>query len=104
MDENRLSYDILNNGYTIKLDGKTWMEQLDEYSKPMDVSKSFEENALLQIEQITAPVPEPEPTEIELNIASLQETNNALGSQLSQTLIQVMMLQQQVSALSNTTE
>jgi len=104
MDKTRITCDILNDGYVIKLDGKDWIEQVGEFSKPMDSNKTFEENALLQIEQLTAPAPEPEPTEIEQDITSLQETNNALGSQLSQTLIQVMMLQQQVSALSNITE
>ena len=49
-----ISYEILENGYKIYLDGKLWIEQLDEYSKPFDKNKSFEENCLLQLADITA--------------------------------------------------
>lgn len=48
-----ISYEILENGYKIYLDGKLWIEQLDEYAKPIDESKSFEENCLAQLEEIT---------------------------------------------------
>jgi len=65
MDKTRLTYDILDNGYVIKLEGKKWIEQLGENSKPMDSTKTFEENCLLQIEDLTKEVAEETP-EIEL--------------------------------------
>ena len=49
-----ISYEIVDNGYKIYLDGKLWIEQLDEYSKPYDTAKTYEENCLLQLEDITA--------------------------------------------------
>ena len=49
-----ISYEILDNGYKIYLDGKLWIEQLDEFAKPIDATKTYEENCLLQLEDITA--------------------------------------------------
>ena len=49
-----ISYEIVENGYKIYLDGKPWIEQLDEYAKPYDTAKTYEENCLLQLEDITA--------------------------------------------------
>lgn len=49
-----ISYEIVENGYKIYLDGKLWIEQLDQYSKPIDESKSFEENCIAQLNEITA--------------------------------------------------
>jgi len=74
MDKTRLTYDILDNGYVIKLEGKKWIEQVGEYSKPMDNSKSYEENAILQIEDLTKEVISEE-SEIDKNIASLQTSD-----------------------------
>lgn len=48
-----ISYEILENGYKIYLDNKLWIEQLDEYAKPFDKNKSFEENCLAQLDEIT---------------------------------------------------
>ena len=48
-----ISYEILDNGYKIYLNGKLWIEQLDEYAKPYDTAKPYEENCLLQLEDIT---------------------------------------------------
>ena len=50
----KISYEILDNGYKIYLDGKLWIEQLDEFAKPYDATKTYEENCLLQLEDITA--------------------------------------------------
>ena len=50
----KISYEILENGYKIYLNGKLWIEQLDEYAKPYDTAKTYEENCLLQLEDITA--------------------------------------------------
>lgn len=49
-----ISYEIVENGYKIYLDEQLWIEQLDEYSKPMDPSKTFEENCIMQLDDITA--------------------------------------------------
>ena len=49
-----ISYEILENGYKIYLNGKLWIEQLDQYAKPIDESKSFEENCIAQLNEITA--------------------------------------------------
>ena len=49
-----ISHEILDNGYKIYLNGKLWIEQLDEYSKPIDATKTYEENCLLQLADITA--------------------------------------------------
>lgn len=54
-----LSYEIFEDGYDIYLDGQPWISQRGQYSKPMDQSKSFEENCLLQIEELTIVPPEP---------------------------------------------
>ena len=51
-----IAYEILDDGYMIYLDGKPWIKQRGDYGKPMDASKSYEENCLLQIEDITKPV------------------------------------------------
>ena len=67
MDKTRLTYDILDNGYVIKLDDKNWIEQVGENSKPMDSSKSFEENCLLQIEDLTKEIAEKTPIEDRIN-------------------------------------
>ena len=74
MNKTQLTYDILENGYQIKLDGKTWIEQIGEYSKPMDSSKSYEENAILQIDDLTKEVISEE-SEVDKNIASLQTSD-----------------------------
>ena len=49
-----ISYEIVDNGYKIYLDGKLWIEQLDEFAKPIDANKTYEENCLLQLADITA--------------------------------------------------
>ena len=54
-----IAYKILEDGYEIYLDGTLWIKQRGEYSKPIDKDKSFEENCIAQIEEITTVV---EPT------------------------------------------
>ena len=51
-----ISYEIFEDGYEIYLDGTLWIKQRGEYSKPIDKDKSFEENCLAQIEEITTVV------------------------------------------------
>lgn len=59
VDGKPLSYKICDDGYEIYMDGKIWISQRGQYSKPMDKSKSYEENCLLQIEELTRPAPVP---------------------------------------------
>lgn len=54
-DNKPIAYEVLENGYMIYLDGRPWVDQREPYGKPMDSSKSYEENCLLQIEDITKP-------------------------------------------------
>ena len=65
MEKTRITYEILDNGYIIKLDDKAWIEQVGENAKPMDSTKTFEENCLLQIEDLAKEIAEETP-EIEL--------------------------------------
>lgn len=62
IDGKAISYEIFDDGYEIYLDKVLWITQRGEYSKPIDREKSFEENCLLQIEEITTI---PKPTESE---------------------------------------
>ena len=52
VDNKPLSYEIFEDGYAIYLEGKIWITQRGQYSKPIDKTKSFEENCLLQIEEL----------------------------------------------------
>ena len=56
IDGKTISYEILDDGYDIYLDGAIWITQHEPYGHPMDSSKSYEENCLLKIEELTAPV------------------------------------------------
>lgn len=64
-----IAYEILSDGYMIYLDGKPWIKQRGTYGKPMDASKNYEENCLLQIENITA---EPEANDIDTVLTELE--------------------------------
>lgn len=57
-----ITYKIEKNGYTIFLDGQPWITQYDEFSKPMDKTKTIKENCLMQIEELTRPVEPQDPT------------------------------------------
>ena len=57
----KLEYSIESNGYTIYLDGRLWITQLDPYGKVYIPDGTYEENALAQIEEICNPA-EPAPT------------------------------------------
>lgn len=56
INEQTISYEIFDDGYEIYLDGTLWIKQRGEYSKPIDKDKSYEENCLAQIEEITTVV------------------------------------------------
>ena len=64
-----IAYEILDDGYMIYLDGKAWIKQRGTYGKPMDTSKTYEENCLLQIEDITA---EPKTDDIDTVLTELE--------------------------------
>ena len=51
-----ISYEIFSDGYGIYLDGTLWIKQRGQYGKPVDSAKSYEENCLAQIEEITTVV------------------------------------------------
>ena len=51
-----ISYEIFSDGYEIYLDGTLWIKQRGQYGKPVDSAKSYEENCLAQIEEITTVV------------------------------------------------
>ena len=55
-DGQGISYEIFDDGYEIYLEGTLWIKQRGEYSKPIDSAKSYEENCLAQIEEITTVV------------------------------------------------
>lgn len=69
-DNKPIAYEILSDGYMIYLDGKAWIKQRGTYGKPMDTSKTYEENCLLQIEDITA---EPEANDIDTVLTELEK-------------------------------
>lgn len=70
-----LTYEILENGYKILKNGTPWIVQLEPCIP--DKSKSYEENAKAQIEEILNP-PTPEPSEIDLLREELTNTQLAL--------------------------
>jgi len=45
-----LTYEILENGYVIKDNGVAWIEQVEPFIP--DRTKSYEENAIAQIEEL----------------------------------------------------
>ena len=53
-----LSYKIKDNGYEIYNDGKLWITQYEPYGKMFKDDGTYEENCLLQLEEITRPVEE----------------------------------------------
>lgn len=79
----RISYEILENGYLINLDGKPWVKQIEPHIPFKGVS--YEESCLKQIDEIVeghenpTPVnetilnPNDEITEMQLAIAELYE-------------------------------
>ena len=49
-----ISYEVSDNGYSIYLDGVLWITQYDDCGKPIDSNKSYEENCIMQIEDIVS--------------------------------------------------
>ena len=50
IDNKQISYEVTNDGYKIYLDGQLWIHQYEPYIP--DKSKSYEENAIAQIEEL----------------------------------------------------
>ena len=50
INNKQVSYEVIENGYKIYLDGQLWIYQYEPYIP--DKSKSYEENAVAQIEEI----------------------------------------------------
>ena len=76
-----LSYKIYENGYSIFLNGNLWIEQKDQYAKPYDARLSYEENCLMQLEDLTRPVEEPV-NEIEQRISDIEDALIELASMM----------------------
>lgn len=74
--KDRITYEILENGYKINLDGKTWIKQTEPYIPYPELS--YEEGCLKQIDDLCradeeAQNKQDEITEIQLAIAELYE-------------------------------
>ena len=54
MNMSSYSYRIVENGYFIDMDGVPYIKQLSPYDKPMDRSKTYAENAEMQIAELLA--------------------------------------------------
>ena len=53
LDNKKIEYEILDDGYDIYLGGNLWITQHAQYGKPIDPNGTYEENCKKQIEQIT---------------------------------------------------
>lgn len=78
MKKEQITYEIREDGYMLKLDGKDWILQHTEHFFHPELSA--EENAQLHIEELCNPK-EPEPSEAE-QIAALKEQVATLQAQL----------------------
>ena len=52
IDNKQVSYEVIENGYKIYLDGQQWIHQYEPYIP--NPSISYEENAIAQIEELVA--------------------------------------------------
>lgn len=55
--DSNYSYEVYDDGYEIFSDGVKIIKQREPYGKPIDRTKSYEENAILHIESLLAPKP-----------------------------------------------
>lgn len=55
------SYEVLPDGYDIYENDVKIITQHDPYGKVFKKNGTYEENAIIQLDQMTAPQPEPEP-------------------------------------------
>ena len=52
IDNKQISYEVIDDGYKIYLDGQLWIHQYEPFIP--NPSKSYEENAIAQIEELVA--------------------------------------------------
>lgn len=79
IDNKKVSYEVLKDGYMIYLDGVAWIHQYEPYIP--DKNLSYEENAIAQIEEIVAshedaqnqPSMEQRIADLEAELAALKE-------------------------------
>ena len=88
-DKKAVSYEVLEDGYAIYLDGAIWISQHGEYGKPVDKNKSYEENCLAQIEEICNAT-EPQENNTEQRLSALEEENANLSATLDDLLTNVI--------------
>ena len=78
MNKEQITYEIREDGYMLKLDGKDWILQHTEHFFHPELSA--EENAQLHIEELCKPVEEPtvqeQIAELEAKLAELKEQVN----------------------------
>ena len=74
INNQELSYEVVENGYKIYLGGKLWITQYEPFIPNPELS--YEENALAQIEELAKPTEEEQ---------SLKEQVAALEQQLTDT-------------------
>ena len=76
MNKERITYEIIEGGYMLLLDGKPWIKQHAEHVLYPDLT--LEENAIKHIEELCKPIVEKptieeQITELQLAIAELYE-------------------------------
>lgn len=59
--DDQYSYELFDDGYDIYDYDQKIISQHDPYGKVFDKSKSYEENCIIQLDQMTAPPAPPEP-------------------------------------------
>lgn len=78
--QDRITYEILEDGYLINLDGKAWIKQYEPYIPYPELS--YEEGCLKQIEEIVASHEEAQnQPSMEQRIADLEAQLEALKEQ-----------------------
>ena len=90
LNDQKLEYEIVENevndkgetisGYRIFLGGKLWITQYNQYSRVIIPDGSYEDNALAQIDELTAPAPEPEPTPVQFDVEKLRSDMDYLAA------------------------
>ncbi len=88
-NERSISYEVLDNGYAIYLDGVIWIEQKEPYIPYPNLS--YEEGCLKQIEELCTPSSEgiSEQT-TEQRLSALEEENAMLSATLDDILTNVI--------------
>ena len=78
MNKERITYEIVEDGYMLYLDGKAWIKQHTEHFFCPELSA--EENAQLHIEELCKPIEKPtvqkQIAELEAKLAELKEQVN----------------------------